>query len=370
MKTPDLRKLASETVNFVKNTVAMVMNIKVVLICGVVVLALLGIIQFMTIIASSYQNLVVAANAAANDPRSQVRFADTSGDTLALQDVALSYLGLPYVFNGATASGADCSGLMMIVYEQAGTKITLPHFANDQAKYGEIIFCESYLDETLDKVAVVSSSAGWDNPLAPADPGESTVWITGEDGATTTLLPGDLLFFNYGRATTSGYRIGHVGMYIGNGQFIHTSNPRENCCIKALYTVDASGSIVWSSYARSCIKITRMLPTTSYTKYVSDLTGSPISDITATDAYNLAVYAQIGLEGKTDLQKYDALVEVINTARITGSKLSASLSSVYSVPAAAVSITPETRRVVRMALIGYYWTIVSPGITVTPPPGM
>lgn len=369
MKTPDLRKLASETANFVKNTVVMVKNIKVVLICGVVVLVLLGIIQFMTIIASSYQNIVVAANGAANDPRSQVRFADTSGDTLALQDVALSYLGLPYVYSGATAAGADCSGLMMLVYEQAGTKISLPHMANDQAKYGEIIFCESYTDETLDKVAVASSSAGWSSATAPADPGEWTIWITAKDGTTTTLLPGDLLFFNYGRATISGYRIGHVGMYIGNGQFVHTSNPREDCCVKSLYTIASDGSIEWSSYARSCIKITRMLPTSSYKAYVSDLTGSPLSDITAEDAYYLSVYAQNGLEGKTDKQKYDSLVTVINDARGSGKKLSNALQSYYSVPTAAVAITPETSRVVRMAMIGYYWTIVTPGITVTPTPG-
>ena len=369
MKSPDLRKVASETVNFVRNTVVMVMNIKVALICGAVVLALLAIVLLMTSVASQYQMLIVGAAAGSNDPRAQVRFADTSGDTLALQDIALSYLGLPYVFNGATAAGADCSGLMMLVYEQAGTKISLPHMANDQAKYGEIIFCESYTDETLDKVAVASSSAGWSSATAPADPGEWTIWITAEDGTTTTLLPGDLLFFNYGRATTSGYRIGHVGMYIGNGQFIHTSNPRENCCVKSLYTIAADGTIVWSSYAKSCIKITRMLPTSSYKAYVSDLTGSPLSDITGKDAYNLSVYAQNGLEGKTDKEKYDALVTVINDARGSGKKLSNALQSYYSVPTAAVAITPETSRVVRMAMIGYYWTIVTPGITVTPTPG-
>jgi cell wall-associated NlpC family hydrolase len=35
------------------------------------------------------------------------------------------------------------------------------------------------------------------------------------------LLPGDLVFFN-----TLGTRHSHVGVYVGDGRFVHASNPR------------------------------------------------------------------------------------------------------------------------------------------------
>ena len=39
--------------------------------------------------------------------------------------------------------------------------------------------------------------------------------------APEQLLPGDLVFFN-----TLGARHSHVGVYVGNGRFVHASNPR------------------------------------------------------------------------------------------------------------------------------------------------
>lgn len=82
--------------------------------------------------------------------------------------IALQYLGVPYVWGGASPSeGFDCSGLTMYVYAQIG--VSLPHFAAAQYRMG----------------VPVSKSQ---------------------------LQPGDLVFFN---------RLGHVGMYIGSGNFIH-----------------------------------------------------------------------------------------------------------------------------------------------------
>jgi len=89
--------------------------------------------------------------------------------TLGGQAVAIAerYLGVPYVWGGASPSGFDCSGLVMYVYEQLG--VSLPH--NARAQY--------------DSLPHVSES---------------------------DLEPGDLVFFD---------GFGHVGIYIGGGMMIH-----------------------------------------------------------------------------------------------------------------------------------------------------
>jgi cell wall-associated NlpC family hydrolase len=89
--------------------------------------------------------------------------------TLGGQAVAIAerYLGVPYVWGGASPSGFDCSGLVMYVYAQLG--VSLPH--NAAAQYDML-------------------------PHVP----------------TSDLEPGDLVFF---------YGLGHVGIYVGGGTFIH-----------------------------------------------------------------------------------------------------------------------------------------------------
>jgi cell wall-associated NlpC family hydrolase len=78
--------------------------------------------------------------------------------------IALQYLGVPYVYGGSSPSGFDCSGLVMYVYGRLG--ISLPHY----------------------------TVAQW-NATEPV----------------SSPQPGDLVFFN---------GLGHVGIYIGNGQFV------------------------------------------------------------------------------------------------------------------------------------------------------
>jgi cell wall-associated NlpC family hydrolase len=81
--------------------------------------------------------------------------------------IALQYIGVPYQWGGSTPAGFDCSGLVAYVYAQLG--ITLPHSA--AAQYG-----------------------------------------MGAPVPQAALQPGDLVFFD---------GLGHVGIYIGGGQFVH-----------------------------------------------------------------------------------------------------------------------------------------------------
>ena len=84
------------------------------------------------------------------------------------------FLGLPYLWGGTSSCGYDCSGLMYRLFESAGIRI--PRDAGDQACYGKRVEKEE-------------------------------------------LLPGDLVFFadNKGRG-----KVHHVGMYVGNGAFLHS----------------------------------------------------------------------------------------------------------------------------------------------------
>ena len=94
--------------------------------------------------------------------------------------IAMRYLGVPYVWGGASPSGFDCSGLTMYVYAQVG--VSLPH--SSYAQYGM-------------GVAVPQSD----------------------------LQPGDLVFF---------YGLGHVGIYIGGGQYIHAPHTGDVVKISTL----------------------------------------------------------------------------------------------------------------------------------------
>jgi cell wall-associated NlpC family hydrolase len=94
--------------------------------------------------------------------------------------IAMQYLGVPYVWGGASPSGFDCSGLIMYAYSQMG--VSLPHHAASQ--YG-----------------------------------------MGVPVSRDQLQAGDLVFFN---------GLGHAGIYIGGGQFIHAPHSGDVVKISSL----------------------------------------------------------------------------------------------------------------------------------------
>jgi cell wall-associated NlpC family hydrolase len=109
-------------------------------------------------------------------------FGGSPGSDSGVVSIALQYLGVPYVWAGATPSGFDCSGLVQYVFAQLG--VALPH----------------------------NAAAQFHDPAAVSVP-------------RNQLQPGDLVFFN---------GLDHVGIYMGNGEFIDAPHTGTDVRIDSL----------------------------------------------------------------------------------------------------------------------------------------
>jgi peptidoglycan endopeptidase LytE len=96
------------------------------------------------------------------------------------------YLGVPYVFGGSTTAGFDCSGFTQ--YVMAQNRVSIPRTA--ELQYGK-----------------------------------------GTSVSKTSLKKGDLVFFETYKAGPS-----HVGIYLGNDQFIHASSGAGKVIISSLFS--------------------------------------------------------------------------------------------------------------------------------------
>jgi cell wall-associated NlpC family hydrolase len=103
--------------------------------------------------------------------------------------IAMSFLGTPYVWGGSSPSGFDCSGFTYYVYGQVG--VSIPRTVSTQYAVG---------------VAVSRSE----------------------------LQPGDLVFFN---------GLGHVGIYIGGNQFVHSPHTGDVVKVSAMTGYYDSGYV-------------------------------------------------------------------------------------------------------------------------------
>ncbi|GAA4425400.1 hypothetical protein GCM10023169_22990 [Georgenia halophila] len=105
----------------------------------------------------------------APEPEPQTQAAPSSGVGSSIVGIARQYVGVPYVYGGASPSGFDCSGFTMYVYAQAG--ISLPRSSDAQRYAGTVV-------------------------------------------SASEAQPGDLV-----------WSPGHVGIYTGNGQHIAARSP-------------------------------------------------------------------------------------------------------------------------------------------------
>ncbi len=142
--------------------------------------------------ASQFATLLVLLTLLAACGTDQVRRVPESRDnrpqrSLAEQAaiVAVRQVGVPYRYGGTTAKGFDCSGLAQYAYASVGTRIPR------------------------------TTAAQW-RQLAP---------VSGSN-----LRIGDLLFFRIDG------RVSHVGLYLGNGRFVHAPSSGRTVTIDELHS--------------------------------------------------------------------------------------------------------------------------------------
>jgi cell wall-associated NlpC family hydrolase len=143
-------------------------------------------------VSSSYLTLMDESTANAAIAASQ---ASVSGVGQQIASMAQKYIGYSYVYGASGPNAFDCSGFSRYIYGQFG--YSLSHSATAQLSYGYYV-------------------------------------------GLNDLQPGDLVFFRHGISSGAS----HVGIYIGNGQFVHASTAQTGVRTDSLYSDYYSGCFI------------------------------------------------------------------------------------------------------------------------------
>ena len=126
-------------------------------------------------VSAEYIRILTEADMAASSTANQV------------VEMALGYVGYPYVYGGSSPKGFDCSGFTSYIYKQFGYSLNRT--------------CSGQLDN-------------------------------GTAVSMSELQPGDLVIFK--KYANSSKRASHVGIYIGEGQFVHASTSKVGVIVSNL----------------------------------------------------------------------------------------------------------------------------------------
>ena len=133
--------------------------------------------------SSSSSSASSSSGSSASSSSSSTNSASSSDLGQRIATYAQQFVGYPYVYGGSSPSGFDCSGFMQYLFAQFGISIN--------------------------RTATAQLADGY--------------YVAYED-----LRPGDIIYFGYGSTAS------HVGMYIGNGQFVHAENSSTGVVITDL----------------------------------------------------------------------------------------------------------------------------------------
>ena len=122
-----------------------------------------------------------------------------SGKADSIVATAKQYIGVPYVWGGESPSGFDCSGFVQYIFKKNG--ISLNRTVVTQYKHGYAV-------------------------------------------SKSNLQPGDLVFFQ----NTYSSGLSHIGIYIGNNQFIHASGSKG-------VTISSLSNTYWASHYHSARRV-------------------------------------------------------------------------------------------------------------------
>lgn len=139
--------------------------------------------DLVTLLEKPAQNYGTAATLTTNGSTGIGASSSSTSAGQKIADYALQYVGYRYVYGGADPSGFDCSGFVKYVFTHFGYKINRTATA-----------------QLADGYAVSRDS----------------------------LQPGDVIYFGYGSTAQ------HVGIYIGNNQFVHAQNSSTGVVISSL----------------------------------------------------------------------------------------------------------------------------------------
>ena len=144
--------------------------------------------SYLTITAGSSSSITSGSTSGTTSGNTNTNTGtSTNAKVQAVVNMVKRQVGKPYVYGAAGPNSFDCSGLTYYCYKNAAG-ITLNRSSAAQASNGRYV-------------------------------------------SKSELKPGDLIFFNSGTN-----RIRHVGMYVGNGQFIHAPSPGKSVKYENLYS--------------------------------------------------------------------------------------------------------------------------------------
>lgn len=118
---------------------------------------------------------------------------------------AQQLLGVPYLWGGMSSKGVDCSGLVRISCIMNG--VLLPRNASQLIKCGK-------------PVEVNADPAFWSEEARK----DKEAFCREMKKRITSLKRGDLVFFGTPATAEKPMRVTHVGIYLGNGEIIHSSH--------------------------------------------------------------------------------------------------------------------------------------------------